>query len=182
MATSLFMPFMQRNYNDDYSNDNEGIHLWGDTLKALEVILKKMTPSLAGEDCTYEKWQSVAKKGPYRFFALWLEKKGELYLSKICGMNLNEGMPERLLDCFDEAIFDLQMASEVDDEEVLAADVADVLTDLSMVIEQYEQHDENVIVYDEDIELSSSESSFECMNQNESSLDSCGDFFISVAA
>lgn len=84
-------------------------------------------------------------------------------------------------DRFDESLFTLQMAAEVDDAEVFAADVADVLVDLADTIERYGQHDGNV-VYDEDIELVSAESSFECMDQNESSPSGCEGFFVSIAA
>lgn len=56
---------------------------------------------------------------------------------KICSANLDNTISDRLLDQFDEAIFKLQMTSAVDDTEVLAADVADVLVDLADAIERY---------------------------------------------
>ena len=61
---------------------------------------------------------------------------------KICSANLDNTISDRLLDQFDETIFKLQMTSAVDDTEVLAADVADVLIDLADAIERY---DKNII-------------------------------------
>lgn len=176
MVSKLFMPFMQDIYYDD--NDSEGMRLWKETLKALQNVMERMAPSLSGVDYTYAQWKSVAQKGQYSFFIAWLEREGEQYLSKICSTNLDDSTSDRLLDQFDEAVFELQMASEVDDVEVLAADIADVLVALSRAVEQYGHHDENVYVYDEDIVVDSTESSFEC----ESSPSGCEDFFISIAA
>ena len=59
---------------------------------------------------------------------------------KICSANLDNTISDRLLDQFDEAIFKLQMTSAVDDTEVLAADVADVLVDLADAIERYSKN------------------------------------------
>ena len=59
---------------------------------------------------------------------------------KICSVNLDNTISDRLLDQFDEAIFKLQMTSAVDDTEVLAADVADVLVDLADAIERYSKN------------------------------------------
>ena len=56
---------------------------------------------------------------------------------KICSANLDNTISDRLLDQFDEAIFKLCITSAVDDTEVLAADVADVLVDLADIIERY---------------------------------------------
>lgn len=179
MAGSLFMPFMH-NRNDHF--DNEGIRLWNDTLQALARVMEKMTPSLSGKDYTYEQWVSEANRESYGFFVSWLKEKGERCLTTICNAELNDVTSEQLLDRFDEAVFELQMAEEVDDKEILAADIADVLVDLSSAIECYEQHDGNTIVFDEDIELNLPESSFEGMDQDESSLSVCEDFFISDVA
>lgn len=176
MVSKLFMPFMQDIYYDD--NDSEGMRLWRETLQTLQNVMGRMTPSLSGVDYTYEQWKSLAKKGQYGFFVAWMENEGEQYLSRICSVNLDDSPSDRLLDQFDEAVFELQMASEVDDVEVLAADIADVLVALSRAIEQYGQHDENTYVYDEDIVVDPAESSFEC----ESSPSGCEDFFISIAA
>ena len=159
MAGRFWVPFMQHMH--DSNTDSEGVRLWREILQALQDAMKRMAPSLSGEDCTYEQWKHAANEGSYHFFVSWLDDKGER--------------------CFDEALFALQMAAEVDDAEVLAADVADVLVDLTDAIERYGQHDGDV-VYDEDIEFVSAESSFECMDQSESSPSGCEGFFVSIAA
>lgn len=93
--------------------------------------------SSTSTDYNYVQWKSAAKKGRYSFFVPWLEQEGEQYLLKICSANLDNTISDQLLDQFDEAIFKLQMTSAVDDVEVLAADVADVLVDLADAIERY---------------------------------------------
>lgn len=133
MISKFFMPFVQ----DIYHNDSEGVRLWMETLKALQNEMERMTPSLSGTDYNYAQWKNAAKKGRYSFFVLWLEQEGEQYLLKIYSANLNNIISDRLLDQFDEAIFKLQMTSTVDDAEVFAADVADVLVDLADAIERY---------------------------------------------
>ena len=179
MAGRFWVPFMQHMH--DSNSDSEGVRLWREILQALQDAMKRMAPSLSGEDCTYEQWKHAANEGAYHFFVSWLDDKGERCLSRICGASLTDCTSDRLLDRFDEALFALQMAAEVDDAEVLAADVADVLVDLTDAIERYGQHDGDV-VYDEDIEFVSAESSFECMDQSESSPSGCEGFFVSIAA
>ena len=120
-----------------HHNDNEGIRLWTETLKTLQNTMERMTPSLSGTDYSYTQWKNAAKKERYSFFVSWLEQEGEQYLLKICSANLDNTISDRLLDQFDEAIFKLQMTSAVDDAEVFAADVADVLADLADAIERY---------------------------------------------
>lgn len=133
MVSKFFMPFVQ----DIHHNDSEGVRLWMETLKALQNVIERMTLSLSGTDYSYTQWKNAAKKERYSFFVSWLEQKGEQYLLKICSANLDNTISDRLLDQFDEAIFKLQMTPAVDDTEVLAADVADVLVDLADAIERY---------------------------------------------
>lgn len=134
MISKFFMPFIM---HDTPHNNNEGIYLWTEILKALQNVMERMTPSLSDTNYSYTQWKNAAQKGRYSFFVSWLEQEGEQYLSKICSANLDDTISDRLLDQFDEAIFKLQMTSAVDDTEVLAADIADVLIDLADSIERY---------------------------------------------
>lgn len=133
MISKFFMPFVQNIHH----NDSEGVRLWTKILNTLQNVMERMTPSLSSMDYNYAQWKNAAKKGRYSFFVSWLEQEGEQYLLKICSANLDDTISDRLLDQFDEAIFKLQMTSTVDDAEVLAADVADVLIDLADAIERY---------------------------------------------
>lgn len=121
-----------------HDNSNIGIksvYLWR-ILQELQDVMKRMTPSLLDEDCTYEQWKHIANKGQYNFFVSWLDDKGEQYLLDICNANIVEDASDRLLDQFDESLFALQMAAEVDDVEVLAADIVDVIVNLANAIKE----------------------------------------------
>ena len=113
------------------------MRLWKEILQELHDAMKCMTPALSVEDCTYEQWKYAANEGPYHFFVSWLDDRGERCLSVICGANLTDGISDRLLDQFDESLFALQMTAMIDDAEMLAADIADVLVTLSRAL-QYE--------------------------------------------
>ena len=133
MISKFFIPFVQNIHH----NDSEGVRLWTKILKTLQNVMERMTPSLSGMDYSYTQWKNAAKKERYSFFVSWLEQEGEQCLLKICSANLDNNISDRLLDQFDEAIFKLRITSAVDDTEVLAADVADVLVDLADSIERY---------------------------------------------
>lgn len=133
MADRFWTPFMQYMY--DNNTNNEGVRLWRDILQELQNAMKRMTPALLDKDCTYEQWKHATNEGPYHFFVSWLDDKGERCLSVICGANLTNCTSDRLLDRFDESLFALQMAAEVDDVDVFAADIADVLVTLSRALE-----------------------------------------------
>ena len=122
-------------HHDNSNTDIKGVYLWK-ILQELQDAMKRMTPSLLGEDCTYEQWKHIANKGQYNFFVTWLDDKGEQYLSDICNTNIVEDASNRLLDQFDGSLFALQMATEVDDAEVLAADIVDVVVNLANVIKE----------------------------------------------
>ena len=96
--------------------------------------MKHMTPSLSGEDCTYKQWKYIANKGPYQFFVSWLDDKGEQYLFDICNTDLTDCTSYNLLDKLDESLFALQMARKVDDVEVFAADISDIIVNLANAI------------------------------------------------
>lgn len=140
MVSKFFAPFIQ--HMDDTNTDNKGVRLWGEILQELQNAMKRMTPALSAEDCTYEQWKHVANEGPYYFFVSWLDDKGERCLSVICGANLTDCTSDRLLDQFDESLFALQMTAMIDDAEMLAADIADVLVTLTRALEY-----ENAYVY-----------------------------------
>lgn len=137
MVSKFFIHFIM---HDIHHNDNEGIRLWTETLKVLQNLMERMIPSLSGMNYSYTQWKNAAKKGRYSFFVSWPEQEGEQYLLKICSANLDNTISNRLLDQFDEAVFKLQMTSAVDDTEVLAADVVDVLVDLADAIERYSKN------------------------------------------
>lgn len=103
-------------------------------LQELQKAMKHMTPSLSGEDCTYEQWKYIANKGPYQFFVSWLDDKGEQYLFDICNTDLTDCTSYNLLDKLDESLFALQMARKVDDVEVFAADISDIIVNLANAI------------------------------------------------
>ena len=106
MVSKLFMPFI---IYHTHHNDSKGLRLWTETLKALQNAMEQMTPSLSGTGYTYEQWKSLAKKGQYGFFVAWMEDEGEQYLSRICSVYLDDSSSDRLLDQFDEAVFELQI-------------------------------------------------------------------------
>ena len=81
-----------------------------------------------------KQWKYIANKGPYQFFVSWLDDKGEQYLFDICNTDLTDCTSYNLLDKLDESLFTLQMARKVDDVEVFAADIADVLVSLADAI------------------------------------------------
>ena len=137
MISKFFVLFIM---HDTHHNDNEGIRLWTETLKTLQNVMERMTPSLSDMDYSYIQWKNAAKKERYSFFVSWLEQEGEQCLLKICSANLDNNISDRLLDQFDEAIFKLRITSAVNDTEVLAADVADVLVDLADAIERYSKN------------------------------------------
>ena len=118
----------------DNSTDSKSAILWSKILQELQNAMKHMTPSLLEEDCTYEKWKYVANKGPYHFFVSWLDDKGERYLFEICNADLIDCNSDSLLDQLDEYLFALQMTKEVDDAEVFAADISDVIVNLANAI------------------------------------------------
>lgn len=93
-----------------------------------------MTPSLSGEDCTYEQWKYIANKSQYQFFVSWLDDKGEKYLFDICNADMTDCTSDNLLDKLDKSLFALQMARKVDDEEVFAADIFDIIVNLANAI------------------------------------------------
>ena len=132
MNNKFWMCFIQ---HDNGNTDINSAYLWR-ILQELQDTMKRMTPSLLDKDCTYEQWKYVANKGQYNFFVAWLDDKGEQYLSDICNANIVEGVSDSLLDQFDESLFALQMATEVDDAEVLAADIADVVVNLANAIKE----------------------------------------------
>ena len=132
MNNKFWVYFIQQ---DNSNADTNSAYLWR-ILQELQNVMKRMTPSLLDEDCTYEQWKHIANKGQYNFFVTWLDDKGEQYLSDICNANITEGTSDSLLDQFDESIFALQMAAEVDDAEVLAADIADAVVDLANAIKE----------------------------------------------
>ena len=132
MNNKFWIYFIQ---HDNSNTDIKSVYLWR-ILQELQDVMKRMTPSLLGEDCTYEQWKYIVNKGQYNFFVAWLDDKGEQYLSDICNANIKEGTSDSLLDQFDESIFALQMAAEVDDTEVLAADIADVVVNLANAIKE----------------------------------------------
>ena len=133
MAGRFWVPFMQHMH--DSNTDSEGVRLWREILQALQDAMKRMAPSLSGEDCTYEQWKCVANKGQYQFFVSWLDDTGEQYLYEICNANLIDSS-DIFIDQLDEYIFALQMAEEVDDAEVFAADIVDVLISLADAIKK----------------------------------------------
>lgn len=57
-------------------------------------------------------------------------------MSEICNVDLTDYTSDSLLDQFDESLFALQMATEVDDVEVLVADIADVIVNLANAIKE----------------------------------------------
>ena len=132
MNNKFWIYFIQQ---DNRNTDIKGAYLWR-ILQELQDAMKRMTPSLLGEDCTYDQWKYIANKGQYNFFVAWLDDKGEQYLSDICNTNIAEDASDRLLDQFDESLFALQMATEIDDAEVLSADIADVVSNLANVIKE----------------------------------------------
>ena len=132
MNNKFWIYFIQ---HDNGNTDIKNAYLWK-ILQELQDVMKRMTPSLLGEDCTYEQWKYIANKGQYNFFVDWLDDKGEQYLSDICNANIAEDASDRLLDQFDESLFALQMAAEVDDIEVFAADIADVVVNLANAIKE----------------------------------------------
>ena len=132
MNNKFWIYFIQ---HDNSNTDIKSVYLWR-ILQELQDAMKRMTPSLSGEDCTYEQWKHIANKGQYHFFVVWLDDKGEQYLSDICNTNIAGDASDRLLDQFDESLFALQMDSEVDDVEVLAADIADVVVNLANAIKE----------------------------------------------
>lgn len=132
MNNKFWIYFIQ---HDNGNTDIKSVYLWR-ILQELQDAMKRMTPSLLGEDCTYEQWKYIANKGQYNFFVAWLDDKGEQYLSDICNANIAEDTSDRLLDQFDEFLFALQMAKEIDDIEVLAADIADVIVNLANAIKE----------------------------------------------
>ncbi len=132
MNNKFWIYFIQ---HDNSNTDIKSVYIWR-ILQELQGAMKRMTPSLLDGDCTYEQWKHIANKGQYNFFVAWLDDKGEQYLSDICNTNIAEDASDRLLDQFDEALFALQMAAEVDDAEVLAADIADVVVNLANAIKE----------------------------------------------
>jgi len=132
MNNKFWLYFIQ---HDNSNTDIKSVYLWR-ILQELQDAMKRMTPSLLGEDCTYEQWKYIANKGQYNFFVTWLDDKGEQYLSDICNTNIIEDASDRLLDQFDETLFALQMATEVDDAEVLAADIVDVIVNLANAVKE----------------------------------------------
>ena len=132
MNNTFWIYFIQ---HDNSNTDINSVYLWR-ILQELQDAMKRMTPSLFDEDCTYEQWKYIANKGQYNFFVAWLDDKGEQYLSDICNTNIAEDASDSLLDQFDESLFALQMATEVDDAEVLAADIADVVVNLANAIKE----------------------------------------------
>lgn len=122
--------------HDNNNTDTKSVYLWRKILKELQDVMKHMTPSLLSEDCTYEQWKYIANKGKYHFFVSWLDDKGEQYLADICNANIVEDASDSLLDQFDETLFALQMAAEVDAVEVLAADIVDVIVNLANAIKE----------------------------------------------
>lgn len=134
MNNKFWIHFIQ---HDNSNTDIKSIYLRR-ILQELQDVMKRMTPSLLDEDCTYEQWKHIANKGQYNFFVAWLDGKGEQYLSDICNANIADGTSDKLLDQFDESLFALQMAAEVDDTEVFAADIADVIVNLANSIKEYQ--------------------------------------------
>lgn len=132
MNNKFWIYFIQHDNSNTYINSAYLCRI----LQELQDAMKRMTPSLLGEDCTYEQWKHIANKGKYNFFVAWLDDKGEQYLSDICNANIAEDASDRLLDQLDESLFALQMAKEIDDIEVLAADIADVVVNLANVIKE----------------------------------------------
>ena len=120
--------------HDNNNTDTKSVYLWRKILKELRDVMKHMTPSLLSEDCTYEQWKYIANKGQYHFFVSWLDDKGEQCLTDICNASIIEGTSDSLLDQFDEFLFALQMTAEVDDAEVLAADITDVVVNLANAV------------------------------------------------
>jgi hypothetical protein len=114
------------------SENNEGNRLRNKFLQSLHTLMEHM-----GVADNYEAWKETVKQGKYAFFASWMEQRGEVYLSKICHVDLDDTISDELLDSLDDAIFSLEMASEIDDPEVLCADIADALHDLAKAIERY---------------------------------------------
>lgn len=131
MNSKFWAYFVQ---HDNNNTDIKSVYLWRKILKELQDVMKHMTPSLLGEDCTYEQWKYIANKGQYHFFVSWLDDKGEQYLQDICNAIITEDTSDSLLDQFDGFLFALQMAAEVDNAEVLAADIADVVVNLANAI------------------------------------------------
>ena len=132
MNNKFWIYFIQ---HDNGNTDIKNAYLWK-ILQELQDVMKRITPSLIGEDCTYEQWKHITNKGQYNFFVTWLDDKGEQYLSDICNANIAEDTSDRLLDQFDESLFALQMAKEIDDTEVFAADIADVIVNLANAIKE----------------------------------------------
>lgn len=132
MNNKFWIYFIQ---HDNSNTDIKSAYLWR-ILQELQDAMKRMTPSLLDEDCTYEQWKQIVNKGQYNFFVAWLDDKGEQYLSDICNANITEDASDRLLDQFDESLFALQMAAKVDDAEVLAADIADVIVNLANAVKE----------------------------------------------
>ena len=132
MNNKFWIYFIQ---HDNGNTDIKNAYLWK-ILQELQDVMKRITPSLIGEDCTYEQWKHITNKGQYNFFVTWLDDKGEQYLSDICNANIAEDTSDRLLDQFDESLFALQMAKEIDDTEVFAADIADVVVNLANAVKE----------------------------------------------
>lgn len=120
--------------HDNNNTDTKSVCLWRKIFKELQKSMKHMTPSLSGEDCTYEQWKYIANKGPYQFFVSWLDDMGEQYLFDICNADLADCTSDNLLDKLDESLFALQMARKVDDVEVFVADISDVIVNLANAI------------------------------------------------
>ena len=123
--------FIQHGNNN---TDSKSIRLWRKILHELQKAMKHMTPSLLDEDCTYKQWKYIANKGPYQFFVSWLDDKGEQYLFDICNTDLTDCTSYNLLDKLDESLFALQMTRKVDDVEVFAADISDIIVNLANAI------------------------------------------------
>ena len=132
MNNKFWIYFIQ---HDNGNTDINSAYLWR-ILQKLQDVMKRMTPSLLDEDCTYEQWKYIANKGQYNFFVTWLDDKGEQYLSDICNANIADDASDRLLDQFDKTLFALQMTAEVDDVEVLVADIADVIVNLANAVKE----------------------------------------------
>ena len=121
---------------DNNNTDIKSICLWRKILHELQKAMKRMTPSLLDEGCTYKQWKYIANKGSYQFFVSWLDDKGEQYLFEICNTDLTNCTSYNLLDKLDESLFALQMDRKVDDVEVFAADIADVIVNLANAIKK----------------------------------------------
>ena len=132
MNDKFWIYFIQ---HDNSNTDIKSVYLWR-ILQELQGAMKRMTPSLLGEDCTYEQWKHIANKGQYNFFVAWLDGKGEQHLSDICNANIIEDASDSLLDQFDESLFALQMTAEVNDVEVFVADIVDAIVNLANAIKE----------------------------------------------